>query len=69
MEEHNHLLFLSQTTLQGLGLTTAEVIESIEHLIRGRSQARVWNAPKSVIQPPDGRYMMDGRWSRLFVPL
>src|SRR5215475_1964271 len=58
MEEHNRLLFLSETTLQGLGLTAAEVIESIEHLIRGRRRARVWNAPKSVIQPPDGRYMM-----------
>ena len=58
MEQHNSLFYLSQTTLQGLGLTAEEVIESIEHLIRGRSQARVWNAPKSVIQPPDGRYMM-----------
>jgi len=58
MEQHNRLFYLSQTTLQGLGLTAEEVIESIEHLIRGRSQARVWNAPKSVIQPPDGRYMM-----------
>src|SRR5215510_13115208 len=58
MEQPNSLFYLSQTTLQGLGLTAEEVIESIEHLIRGRSQARVWNAPKSVIQPPDGRYMM-----------
>jgi ornithine cyclodeaminase/alanine dehydrogenase-like protein (mu-crystallin family) len=58
MEQHNSLFYLSQTTLQALGLTAEEVIETIEHLIRGRSQARVWNAPKSVIQPPDGRYMM-----------
>jgi ornithine cyclodeaminase/alanine dehydrogenase len=52
------LPYLSQTTLQALALTTDEVIESIERLLRGRSQARAWNAPKAVIQPPDGRYMM-----------
>jgi ornithine cyclodeaminase/alanine dehydrogenase-like protein (mu-crystallin family) len=58
MEEHNRLFYLSQRTLQDLALTAEEVIESIEHLIRGRSQGRVWNAPKAVIQPLDGRYMM-----------
>lgn len=58
MEQHNGLLYLSQTSLQSLDLTVEEVIQAIEHLIRGRSQAQVWNAPKSVIQPPDGRYMM-----------
>jgi ornithine cyclodeaminase/alanine dehydrogenase-like protein (mu-crystallin family) len=58
MEERSSLFYLSQRTLQGLALNPREVIESIEHLIRGRSQARVWNAPKAVIQPPDGRYMM-----------
>ncbi len=41
-----------------MALTTDEVIERIERLIRGRSRARAWNAPKAVIQPPDGRYMM-----------
>ena len=58
MERGTPLLYLSQRTLQSLGLTTREVIESIEHLILGRSRARVWSAPKAVIQPPDGRYMM-----------
>jgi ornithine cyclodeaminase/alanine dehydrogenase len=58
METGSRLSYLSQTTLQALALTTDEVIESIERLIRGRSQARAWNAPKAVIQPPDGRYMM-----------
>jgi hypothetical protein len=32
------------------------VVESIERVIRARSRARAWNAPKAVIQPPDGRY-------------
>src|SRR5215475_8454953 len=58
METGSRLSYLSQTTLQALDLTTDEVIASIEHLIRRRSQARAWNAPKAVIQPPDGRYMM-----------
>jgi ornithine cyclodeaminase/alanine dehydrogenase-like protein (mu-crystallin family) len=58
MEERKRLYYLSQRTLQGLTLTADDVIESIERLIRGRSKGRVWNAPKAVIQPPDGRYMM-----------
>lgn len=50
--------YLSQTVLAGLQLTYQEVIDSIEHLIHGRNQSQVWNAPKAVITPPDGRYMM-----------
>jgi ornithine cyclodeaminase/alanine dehydrogenase len=58
MEIDSRLSYLSQTTLQALALSPDEVVESIERLIRGQSQARAWNAPKAVIQPPDGRYMM-----------
>lgn len=50
--------YLSEATLAGLGITTDDVIESIESLIRGSAQDTVWNAPKAVIMPPDGRYMM-----------
>ena len=50
--------FLSESTLAGLGITTADVIESIERLIRGSAEGTVWSAPKAVILPPDGRYMM-----------
>lgn len=50
--------YLSQIVLEDLQLTYQEVIDSIEHLIHGRSQSQVWNAPKAVITPPDGRYMM-----------
>ncbi|GJL75711.1 ornithine cyclodeaminase family protein [Nitrosomonas sp.] len=53
-----HIRFLSQKVLSQLQLTTTEVIESIESLIQGHSRAQVWNAPKAVITPPDGRYMM-----------
>jgi ornithine cyclodeaminase/alanine dehydrogenase-like protein (mu-crystallin family) len=52
------LLYLSRETLESLDITTREVIESMEHLIRGQAQSRVWHTPKSVIQPADGRYMM-----------
>ncbi|MDH3602349.1 MAG: hypothetical protein OEU26_22270 [Candidatus Tectomicrobia bacterium] len=58
MEQPESILYLSHSTLEGLALTTQEVVDSIEHLIHGRSQSKVWNAPKSVILPPDGRYMM-----------
>ena len=58
MEASERLLYLSHSTLASLALTTEEVTASIEHLIHGRSQERMWNAPKAVIMPPDGRYMM-----------
>lgn len=50
--------YLSEETLEGLQLTTHEVIESIEALIAGCAAGSVWNAPKAVIMPGDGRYMM-----------
>jgi len=53
-----YLRYLSQSTLENLQLTTEAVIEGIETLIRGRSHLQVWNAPKAVVTPPDGRYMM-----------
>ena len=50
--------YLSQNSLQGLQLTTHDVIASIEHLFFAKIQQQAWNAPKAVITPPDGRYMM-----------
>lgn len=58
MVEPPRLLYLPQSALERLPITTEDAIGSIEHVIRGRSKAQVWNAPKAVIQPPDGRYMM-----------
>ena len=51
-------LYLSGARLDALGITARDVIASIEHLIGGQARAEVWNAPKSVIRPPDGRYVM-----------
>jgi len=50
--------FLSHAVLERLQLSTTEVVASIEQLIHERGNEKVWNAPKSVITPPDGRYMM-----------
>jgi len=50
--------YLSREELEGLALTTEEVVESIEHLLQGRAQSRVWSAPKTAIKPADDRYLM-----------
>lgn len=50
--------FLSEQHLCKLDITTADVIGSIEAAIRGAESGSVWSAPKAVILPPDGRYMM-----------
>ncbi|MEM7226084.1 MAG: ornithine cyclodeaminase family protein [Pseudomonadota bacterium] len=49
---------LSEETLAGLDITTEEVIEAIETLFRRRAEQKAWSAPKAVMLPPDGRYMM-----------
>jgi ornithine cyclodeaminase/alanine dehydrogenase len=56
--EPETLRYLSRGALESLKLTTAEVVESIEHVLRGAKQSRAWSAPKPVIKPPDGRYLM-----------
>ena len=58
IEKQTHLRFLSQKTLENLQLTSKTVVKSIEYLIRGYRQSQVWNAPKAVVTPPNGRYMM-----------
>lgn len=57
MNDSESLLYLSKSTLEALEITTDEVVASIEQLIRGRHESQVWNAPKAIITPPDGRYM------------
>ena len=58
MNHSPNLLYLSKDTLESLNITTQEVVESMEHLIRGQAEGKVWHTPKSVILPGDGRYMM-----------
>ena len=52
------LPYLSSERLENLGITTAEVVACIEHLLRERKRARAWSAPKPSIKTPDGRYLM-----------
>jgi ornithine cyclodeaminase/alanine dehydrogenase len=58
MNTAQNVPYLSEETLTGLGISTADVIESIETLIRGSAEDTVWSAPKAVILLDDGRYMM-----------
>lgn len=58
MTGENDFLYLSDETLSGLGVTTADVIECIEDTLRAKSEDKVWAAPKASILPGDGRYMM-----------
>lgn len=58
MIKQSSFLHLSRDTLENLDISTNEVLESIERLIRGATDSKAWHTPKSVILPPDGRYMM-----------
>ncbi len=50
--------YFGSSELDALGIGTDEAVGSIEHLIRGRAQGRVWNAPKSALLLPDRRFVM-----------
>lgn len=52
------LRHLSYEDCDRLGVTTADVVKSIEDLILARAEDKMWNAPKAVITPADGRYLM-----------
>ncbi len=58
MSASTSIPYFSEEQLAGLGLTTHEVINSIEMLIINGDKQKAWSAPKAVIQPGDGRYMM-----------
>jgi len=58
MRNPETLPYLSRDELESMSISTDQVISTIEHLIRGTRESRAWNAPKVVITPPDGRYMM-----------
>jgi len=50
--------YLSEETLDKLQINARETIEILEALISGNEEGTVWSAPKAVISPPDGRYIM-----------
>ncbi len=49
---------LSSEVLENLNISTDEVVQCIESFIAASAKNTVWSAPKAVILPPDGRYMM-----------
>ena len=58
MTTNERIPYLTEDQLSGLGITTHDVIESIEALIARAANQTAWSAPKAVILPPDGRYLM-----------
>lgn len=51
--------YLSEADLNGLGLSTGQIVGAIKDVIRGSAEGRVWAAPKAALMPPDdNRYMM-----------
>jgi len=49
---------LSETDLEGLGITTEEVVERMERLLLAQTQGRAWIAPKTNVATADDRYLM-----------
>jgi ornithine cyclodeaminase/alanine dehydrogenase len=52
------MIFLSETDLRGLGITTQEVVRCMEQLITQQTRGRAWVAPKTNLSAADDRYMM-----------
>lgn len=58
MTSEHHIPHISEADLLGFDIKAQDIIEIVEHLIRGSQTGTVWSAPKAVIDPPDGRYIM-----------
>lgn len=49
---------LSHDDLEGLNVTAAQITAMLGQVIRDSQSGTVWAAPKAVLLPPDGRYIM-----------
>lgn len=49
---------LGAADLERLGITTPDVVRCIEAAVTAAEDGRLWAAPKSVLLPADGRYVM-----------
>ncbi|MCW3783821.1 ornithine cyclodeaminase family protein [Defluviimonas salinarum] len=58
MSEAGGLVYLSDRVLDGLGISTADVVAAVERAVLARTEERLWTAPKTAVMPGDGRYMM-----------
>jgi len=52
------LLYLTRADVAGLGITTHDIIATIEALLRQVADGKAWNTPKAQILPGDGRLFM-----------
>ncbi|RVD39176.1 MAG: ornithine cyclodeaminase family protein [Mesorhizobium sp.] len=52
------LPYLSAEFLDGLAISTSDVVDEIERQIIGQRRGEVWCAPKAVVLPGDDRYIM-----------
>jgi ornithine cyclodeaminase/alanine dehydrogenase len=52
------LLYLRREDVSNLGITTMDIIETIEGLLRQVDAGSAWNTPKAQILPGDGRLFM-----------
>lgn len=50
--------FLSDATLESLGISPAEIADRIEQAVADKARDTIWTAPKASVMPGDGRYMM-----------
>lgn len=53
-----HLPYWSESDLAALEISAHEIIDMLKTLIQASENETVWSAPKAVITPPDGRYIM-----------
>ena len=49
---------LSGADLAGLEIGTQDVAQAIESAVRAKARGKLWDAPKAVVLPDDGRYVM-----------
>ena len=54
----NPILYLSDETLDGLGIAPREIADAIEAALRGKAAGRLHVTPKSSLLPGEGRYML-----------
>ncbi len=52
------LPYLSAAVLDGLNISTRDIVEEIERQIAGQRKGEVWCAPKAAVLPGDDRYIM-----------
>lgn len=50
--------YLPDATLESLGIQPGEVVEAVEAALVAKAKDRLHTAPKSVLRPSDGRYLM-----------